>query len=120
LIINVVRSRTIRYELEIGENTPVSPDGIISIPVYGDVSVGPEVANEHGVTYGQEEELTRSIDLEFEPGTNIENTIQLVEEWERGELAWTIGDGRLSYPYRFRKGFGIEIEEEGRRDLGCN
>ncbi len=107
----VERSQTIIYEVEVGDEVEISITGEVSLPVVGKVEIGTALGQFYGITYGTEDELTRSLTVSAEGKTNVIHTLQKVEYWEEGELVWSSGDAKVTYPYRFRKDFGIELIE---------
>jgi hypothetical protein len=113
----IERSRSIIYTLEIGAEVTVDGNGSAGIPEIGEVQVGVEVAAKYGVTYGQEETLSRSLTVSAKEGTNILHSLRQVEYWETGELIITRGDKTLHYPYSFRKDFGVELVKS--ENVGC-
>jgi len=119
---SVDRSQTVAYTLEVGGGVTVNVDGTISAGLPGDladieVSVGAEVAAQYGVSYGKEETFSKSLTVVTEAGSNRQFTIRHIELWETGELVITIGEWQQRYPYKFRRGFGLEQVDS--RDLGC-
>jgi hypothetical protein len=113
----IEHSRSIVYELELGEGILVSASGDADISDVGKVRVGAEVAAQYGVTYGQAESLSRSLTVSAKAGTNMQHTLQQVEYWETGELITVVGEKIVRYPYSFRKDFGIELVKS--EDVGC-
>jgi hypothetical protein len=115
---NVIeRSQTIIYQAQVGNQVTVDVSGKANLPLLGEVEVGISLAHFYSVTYGKEESQTRSLTISARPGTNMSHLLQKVEYWEVGELVWEFGDGKVIYPYRFRKDFGIELAES--KNLGC-
>jgi len=108
--------------LEVGGGIKLSADGTVSAGLPGDlagveVGLGAEVAVQYGVSYGKEETFSKSLTVVTEAGTNMQFTIQHIELWETGELVITIGEWQQPYPYKFRRGFGLEQVDS--RELGC-
>ena len=118
-VLNAIgRSRSIVYSLELGGEVSVDAGGSVGVPGVGAVQVGAEVAARYGVTYGQEETLSRSLTVSAKEGTNIIHTLRQVEYWETGDLVLETGGQKRRYPYRFRRDFGIELVES--EDIGCD
>jgi hypothetical protein len=113
----IERSRSIVFTLDLGAEISVNASGSAGVPGIGEVQVGAKVAAKYGVSYGQEETLSRSLTVSAKEGTNILHTLQQVEYWETGELVIVAGEKSLSYPYSFRKDFGVEhVKSE---NMGC-
>jgi hypothetical protein len=94
----------------------VSANGDVGIPGIGSVGVGTEVARKYGVTYGQEQRLSRSVTVSAKEGTNMVHTIQQYEYWETGEVVISVGNQNLRLPYSFRRDFGIELVNSRNED----
>jgi hypothetical protein len=103
------RSRAIVYALDLSQQVTVNADGTIGVPGVGSVQAGVSVASTYGVSYGQEDRISRSITVQADKGTNMVHRIQQYEYWEKGEIVITANNIPLRLPYRFRRDFGIEL-----------
>ena len=114
----VERSHSVAHTLEVIGGASVNASGEVGVPGVAAVQVGAEVAAQYGLTYGQQETLSRSLTVAAKEGTNMRHTIQQVEYWETGEIVIAVGDNKLPpYSYRFRKDFGVEpVQSE---NIGC-
>jgi hypothetical protein len=109
VINELARSRTIAHTVELGGSVSVNASGEAGIPGVGSVQVGTEIAAKYGVTYGQEDTISRGLTVTTKEGTNIDHTIQQVEYWQTGEIIITDANREIGrYPYKFRDDFGIE------------
>lgn len=112
----VERSWTVTYQAAIGEES--LDDGRAILPLLGEeIQVGAAIAAFYEVPYGGQETITRTLEITATPGTNLVHRLQVVELWETGDLEWGIGEGKIVYPFRFRRDMGMEVVEN--LDLGC-
>lgn len=115
---SIERSRTIVYTMEIGAGISVNAEGKAGVPGVGEVSIGTEVAAQYGLSYGISEQFSRSITISAGPETFVEHQLELVSYWEIGEVILNLGNGgKISYPYRFQRDFGIE--QIGSSEISC-
>lgn len=105
----IERSHAIIYSMDVSGQVALSADGSLGIPGIGSVQVGTEVAARYGVTYGEEQRVSRSLTVSAKEGTNMLHTIQQYEYWETGEIIISVSDQSLRLPYSFRRDFGIEL-----------
>ncbi|MCA9934330.1 MAG: hypothetical protein KC415_10420, partial [Anaerolineales bacterium] len=119
---SISRSQTVSSVMELGGGLTVSQEGTVGGQLPGElakveVSVGTAVNVTFGITYGQEETLSRDLPLETPPGTKRVFTIQYYDLWQPGTLRITFAGETYDYPYSLRRGFAIE--QTNTRDESC-
>lgn len=108
---HIERSYAIVHAMDVGGGATLKADGTIGLPGVASVGAGAEVAAKYGVTYGQEERLSRSLTVSAKEGTSMVHTIQQYEYWETGEIVITANNQTWRIPYKFRTDFGIQLLE---------
>jgi hypothetical protein len=106
--LEVTRSHSVLYTLELGHEITVSADGRAGIPGIGEVGVGTAVAANYRVGYGRSETVSRSQTVAAAPVSHLRHTIQQFEIWETGELLIVAGEISQRLPYSFRRDFSIK------------
>lgn len=82
----------------------------------GKVNIGTEIAKEYRVSYGNQETLTRTIDVVAPPNTHMQYTIEVYEQWGTGTVKVRKGNIEQTIVYSFVK--GIEINDSG-NEIDC-
>jgi hypothetical protein len=113
----IERSRTIIYILEVGGEVTINASGELGVPGIGKVSAGGAVAANYGVTYGEQEAISRSLTVSAGEGSHMLHTIQQIEYWDTGTLNISTKTQTMELPYAFRRGFGTEVVKT--ENVGC-
>lgn len=110
-------SRSVSNTIEMSGGQTLSAGGSVGVLGVGELQIQAEISRQHGVTFGQEESVSRSLTYSAENGTNMRFTIRHSEVWEHGEVSTTSEDKSQTRPYRIRKDFKMELVRS--EDLGC-
>jgi hypothetical protein len=104
------RSHAVFRVAEIGTSAQLNVSGSLGVPGVGSVAVGSAIAEHYNVSYGEEETVSRSINVAAKEGSHVEHVVQQFETWETGELVIFVGGVEaVREPYSFRKDFGVEV-----------
>ena len=106
----VERSHKVFHVAEIGTSTELNVEGELGVPGVGAVAVGSAIAQYYNTSYGEEDEVSRSVTVSAKEGTNMLHTVEQFELWETGEVAVFVGGEEVKRePYSFRKDFGVQV-----------
>lgn len=102
------KSRTIKYELDVGGEFTVYGEGELGVPGIGRVKAGAAVAAQYNVGYGTAEEKTIDVELKAASRTRVEHQLTHYELWDKGIILVTLQDHEARIPYKFPREYRIE------------
>lgn len=105
------QQHAVSYQLQLGQNWTVSANGQVGIPGVGNVEVGAAVATHYGVSYGQTQVQSHSLELIAPAGKRMEHILRHVELWDTGTIVMTLVGQEHRIPYKFPVGYRIEQQD---------
>ncbi len=113
---NMEISHSIEHTIEVGGGFEVSASGAVKIVGTG-VDLGVTVAGEFGRSYGTKTDISQSIKVAAEKGTNMEHHIKVIEVWEVGTAEIVLNGKTHKVPFSFRN--EVELGLDQSVNIGC-